>query len=217
MKESAGPFECPADLFKISVVPEVTLKSYHSICQRIRNYWNMKIILLLIGISVFSNITVAQKVLQIEKFGKAKTKKIYLGETVFIRTVQNPDWFEGIIEDMRPDAQAIVFYDRIVPIRDITAIRFKRTSVANGIGKALQWSWVVPVTYQGIFDIVNPPSSEELRASWIATGSIAAGSFLLGTLMKLLPPKKYQFGEGKKRRLRVLDLTFYPENAVMEG
>ena len=69
---------------------------------------------------------------------------------------------------------------------------------------------IVPVTYQGIFDLANPPSSEELKEGWIATGIIAGGSFLLGSLMRLVPPKKIKFGEGARRRLRVLDLTFYP-------
>lgn len=151
----------------------------------------------------------AQKVLQIEKLGKAKTQKIYVGESIFIQTELNPDWFEAVIEDLLPDAQAIVFYDRIIPIKDITAIKFRKKSGLHGAGRALQWSWLVPVAYQGIYDLVEPPSSEELRESWKATAFIGAGSFLLGSLMRLIPPKKLKFGEGANRRLRVLDLTFY--------
>lgn len=155
----------------------------------------------------------AQKVLQIEKLGKAKTQKIYVGESIFIQTALNPDWFEGVVEDLLPDAQALVFYDRIIQIKDITAIKFRKKSALNGAGKAMQWSWVVPVVYQGIFDLANPPTPEERKQSWIATGYIAAGSFLLGSLMRLIPPKKIKFGEGKNRRLRVLDLTFYPSDS----
>ncbi len=152
----------------------------------------------------------AQKILQIEKFGKAKTRKLYIGETIFIQTVENPDWFSAPIEDLSPDAQAIVFYDRIIQIKDITAVKFRKKSAMNGAGKAMQWSWVVPVTYQAIFDLANPPTPEERRQSWIATGVISAGSFLLGSVMRIIPPKKLKFGEGERRRLRVLDLTFYP-------
>ena len=86
----------------------------------------------------------------------------------------------------------------------------------NGLGRAVQWSWIVPVTYQGIFDLTNPPPSEERREGWIATGIIAGSSFLLGSLMRLIPPKKLKFGEGSNRRLRVLDLTFYPQNNFTE-
>lgn len=155
----------------------------------------------------------AQKVLQIEKFGKAKTQKLYVGESIFIQTELNPDWFEGVIDDLLIDAQALVFYDRIIPIKDITAIKFRKKSGLHGAGKAMQWSWVVPVAYQGVFDLVNPPSPEERKRSWIATGYISAGAFLLGSIMRLVPPKKLKFGEGRNRRLRVLDLTFYPSDS----
>ncbi|MEM1122549.1 MAG: hypothetical protein AAGJ18_19050 [Bacteroidota bacterium] len=165
----------------------------------------------LLLIVALKNDSVAQKVLQIEKFGRAKTKKIYLGETIFIQTVDNPDWFTAPIEDLNTDAQAIVFYDRIIPIKDITAVKFRKKSSLNGVGKAVQWSWVVPVTYQALFDLANPPSAEERRQSWIATGVISAGSFLLGSVMRIIPPKKLKFGKGQRRRLRVLDLTFYPK------
>lgn len=156
---------------------------------------------------------VAQKVLQIEKIGKAKTQKMYIGETIFIQTELNPDWFEGIIEDLRPDAQAIVFYDRIIPIKDIKAIKFRKKSSLHGAGKALKWSWVIPIAYQGVFNLANPPSEEELRQSWISAGIIGGSSFLLGSTMQLIPPKKLKFGEGRNRRLRVLDLTFYPSDS----
>ncbi len=161
----------------------------------------------------FSGSLAAQKVLQIEKLGKAKTQKVYVGESIFIQTELNPDWFEGVIEDLLPDAQALVFYDRIIQIKDITAIKFRKKSAMNGAGRAMQWSWVVPVAYQGVFDLVNPPSPEERKRSWIATAYISAGSFLIGSLMRLIPPKKTKFGEGRNRRLRVLDLTFYPSGS----
>ncbi len=151
----------------------------------------------------------AQKVLQIEKLGKVKTEKLYIGESIFIQTKDNPDWFEGIIDDLLPDAQAVVFYDRIIPIKDITALKFRKKSAMNGIGKAVQWSWVVPVFYQTVYDLVEPVSPEERRAAWKGSAIIGGGSFLLGSLMRLIPPKKLKFGEGGRRRLRVLDLTFY--------
>jgi len=154
----------------------------------------------------------AQKVLQIEKLGKAKTEKLYIGESIFIQTKDNPDWFKGIIDDLLPNAQAVVFYDRIIPIQDITAVKFRKKSTMNGVGKALQWSWVVPTVYQGVFDLVEPVGAEERKQAWIATGIISGGSFLIGSLMRLIPPKKLKFGEGERRRLRVLDLTFYAKD-----
>jgi len=156
----------------------------------------------------------AQKVLQIEKLGKAKTEKLYIGESIFIQTKENPDWFEGIIDDLLPDAQAVVFYDRIIPIEDITAVKFRKKSTMYGIGKAVQWSWVVPAAYQGIYDLVEPVSAEERRAAWKGTAIIGGGSFLLGSLMRLIPPKKLKFGARERKRLRILDLTFYSKNEL---
>lgn len=156
----------------------------------------------------------AQKVLQIEKLGKAKTEKLYIGESIFIQTKDNPDWFKGVIDDLLPDAQAVVFYDRIIPIQDITAVKFRKKSAMNGMGKALQWSWIVPAGYQAVYDLVEPVSSEERKEAWKATAIISGGTFLLGSIMRLIPPKKLKFGEGERRRLRVLDLTFYSKDEL---
>lgn len=163
----------------------------------------MRIFTLFFLIMISSSVLTAQKVLQIEKFGKAKTKKLYLGETVFIQTKQNPDWFEGVIDDLLPEAQAIVFFDRIIQIDDITAVKFRKVSIAKGMGKALQYSWIVPATYEVVYGAINPP------IGWKSLAYIGGGSILVGSLMRLIPPKKHKFGEGKRRRLRVLDLTFY--------
>jgi len=156
----------------------------------------------------------AQKVLQIEKFGKAKTEKLYIGESIFIQTKDNPDWFKGVIDDLLPDGQALVFYDRIIPIEEITAVKFRKKSTLHGLGRAVQWSWVIPVGYQGVFDLVEPASPEERREAWKATAIISGSTFLIGSLMRLFPPKKLKFGEGERRRLRVLDLTFYGKDEV---
>lgn len=163
-----------------------------------------------------ANLT-AQKVLQIEKLGKAKTEKLYIGASIFIQTKDNPDWFEGIIDDLLPDAQAVVFYDRIIPVEDITAVKFRKKSAMNGVGKAVQWSWVVPIFYQTVYDLVEPVSPEERRAAWKGAAVIGGGSLLLGSIMRLIPPKKLKFGEGERRRLRVLDLTFYSKDELTLG
>ena len=155
-----------------------------------------------------------QKVLQIEKFGKAKTEKLYVGASIFIQTKDNPDWFEGVIDDLLTDAQAVVFYDRIIPIDDITAVKFRKKSTMNGVGRALQWSWVVPTGYQAVFDLVEPVSSEERKQAWKATAFLSGATFLVGSLMRFIPPKKLKFGEGERRRLRVLDLTFYAKDEL---
>lgn len=145
---------------------------------------------------------ISQKVLQIERYGKAKTEKIYIGQTIFIQTKQHPDyWLESVIEDMLPDAQAIVLHDRIIQIKDITAMKFRKVSKAKSIGRSLQYSAVIPAVYEVIFGSINPP------IDWRGVAIFSGGAFTLGSLARLLPPKKIKF--GNKKRLRVLDLTFY--------
>ncbi len=143
-----------------------------------------------------------QKLLQLEKVGKYKVEKIYLGEPLFVKTVQNPDtWYESVIEDVSIEANAIIFPNRIIPLEDIVAIKRYRKSGMHGYGRSLQYSALGPIVYEGIYGLVNPP------IEWKSLAYFSGGSFLLGSLMRLIPPRQYKM--GKKYRLRVLDLTFY--------
>lgn len=144
----------------------------------------------------------AQKLLQLEKVGKFKITKIYLGETIFVKTVQNPDtWYEAVIEDVSIEANAIIFPKRIIPLDDIVAMKRRKKSGAHAYGRSLQYSAIAPVVYEGIYGLVNPP------IEWESLAYISGGALVLGSLLRLLPPKQYKM--GKKYRLRVLDLTFY--------
>lgn len=143
-----------------------------------------------------------QKMLQLEKIGEVQTTKFHLGETIFIRTVDHPDyWLEAILEDVMVDAQAIVLIDRIIAVKDIVAIKKRKKSGAHHAGKAIQYSSIAPVGYEMIYGLVNPP------IEWKSLAIFSGGSFALGSLLRLVPPKQYKM--GKKYRLRIIDLTFY--------
>jgi hypothetical protein len=60
----------------------------------------------------------------------------------------------------------------------------------------------VPAAYEVVYGSINPP------IEWESLAYIGGGAIVLGTILRLLPAKKIKL--GKKRRLRVLDLTFYP-------
>ena len=142
-----------------------------------------------------------QKVLQLEKIGKVATTKIHLGENIFVRTTDDPDfWFEGKLEDVMVEAQAIVFEDRLIPLKDIIAIKRRKRSALNAAGKGMQFSAPIPAGYELIYGSINPP------IEWKSLAFFSGGAFLLGSIMRLFPPKQYRL--GKKYRLRVLDLTF---------
>jgi len=143
----------------------------------------------------------AQKILQLEKKGKVATTKIYLGESIFLKTQDDPDyWFEGELEDLMVEAQAIVFENRIIPLKDIISIKRRKRSAANGVGRGLQVSALIPAGYEVIYGVVNPP------IEWKSLAIFSGGTFALGSILRLFPPKQYKM--GKKYRLRVIDLTF---------
>ena len=157
------------------------------------------LLLFLIGTPLLN----AQKFLQIEKVGRFKIIKIPLGEAIYVKTIQNPDtWYHAVIEDISIEANALVFPRRIIALDDIVAIKLRDKSSAHAYGRSLQYSALAPVVYEVIFGLVNPP------IEWESLAYISGGALALGSLLRLLPPKKYKIGK-KKYRLRVLDLTFY--------
>jgi len=160
------------------------------------------VILFLLGCIIQGGIPLlAQKVLQLEKIGKVATTKIYVGEKIYLKTKEDPDyWFEDNIMDVMVEAQVVVFEDRIIALKDIIAIKRRNKSSLNNAGKGLQIGAPVPAVYELIYGSINPP------IEWQNLAIFSGGSFLIGSLLRLLPPKKYKM--GKKYRLRVLDLTF---------
>jgi len=145
--------------------------------------------------------SIAQKVLQLETIGKVETTKIYLGETIFLKTIHYPDyWLKATLEDVLVDAAAVVLADRIIPLKEITMIKRRKKSKMSEAGRGVQYSAIAPVGYELIYGLINPP------IQWRNLAIYSGGTFLIGSLMKLIPPKKYKM--GKKYRLRVLDLSF---------
>lgn len=163
---------------------------------------NRLLIFILVGWWLPGGVTaLGQKVLQLEKIGKVATTKIYLGESIYIRSKDDPKyWFKGTLTDVMVEGQAIVFDDRVIVLKDIIAIKRRKKSSLNSVGKGLQVSAPVPAAYEVIYGTINPP------IEWESLAIFSGGTFLLGTIMRLFPPKQYKM--GKKYRLRVLDLTF---------
>ena len=70
----------------------------------------------------------AQKLLQIEKFGKAKTEKIFIGQTITyeLKDAKEYGWYTGVVEDFLIDDELIVFKDRFIKIDNISAMKYER-------------------------------------------------------------------------------------------
>lgn len=147
----------------------------------------------------------AQKILLIEKYGKAKTKKIYKGEWINYKLFDDDIWYEGVIEDFNLDQNLIVFGDRYVSIEKIEKIRYTR-SWAKKFGPTLFWFG----TGWSLFAAVGTATdgNDDTRYRWsdaIVTGT----SWLLALVVpKVFKYKTYKF--GKKRRLRIIDISIIP-------
>jgi len=144
----------------------------------------------------------AQKVLLIEKYGRAKTTKIQIGEEIRYRLKGEKDFRVGYIEDLRTDTSLIVLGRRYLSPDDIDAFQYDRRAPVV-IGRSLMvfglgWSF-----FAGLADLTN------LGYDYTAKDAIVTGTSLaLGFSLTLFKKKTIRF--GKKRNLRIVDLTPFP-------
>lgn len=143
----------------------------------------------------------AQKVLQIEKRGKIKTKKYYLGEELTFQLKGGSDWYTDVMIDIKVEDKIIVFSERFVKVNDIKTIKsYKNASFANRTEKSLYsfgTAWL-------LFSLGGTLAGEPLNdLAWKVPATSAGLGFLI---KRLFYTRKYRI--GKKRRLRVLDLSF---------
>ncbi len=147
----------------------------------------------------------AQKVLQIEKYGRAKTEKFYIGDPVTYQVQGEDIWHTRYIEDLLIDRDLIMFDDRYVALDDIRAFRYD-----VGIAKAASISlYTFGAAWSG-FALVGTLTDGDPDTNYRASDAVVTGvsiglGFLLG---ELLSKRTVKFG-GRKR-LRMLDLSFSP-------
>lgn len=163
----------------------------------------MRIILLFTFLFCTLSIASAQKVLQIEKYGKAKTKKIYIGEAITYKLYDDDSWYTLVIEDIDVEKDLLVFHDRYVDIKNIEKIRWD-LRWSKGVRSSLYLFGAGWSASALIGTLTDGDSSTNYRWSdAIVTGT----SWALGWLIpKIFKYKTYTF--GKRKRLRLLDLTF---------
>lgn len=162
----------------------------------------MKIFYLLLFLFLSSIIpSHAQKILQMEKRGKAKTKKFYLGEEITYKLKGSKDWNTDVMLDIKVKDNIIVFSERYVKVSDIKAIKsYKNARFAKNAQASLYTfgaGWL-------LFSLGGTLAGEPLND---LTWQVPVTSFVLGwTIKRIFYTRIYRF--GKKRRLRVLDISF---------
>ncbi len=145
----------------------------------------------------------SQEFLLIERRGSPVTQRIAVyDELTFQLKDDNVGWYTRTILDMDANAQLIQVGDAWVAIGDISRIKLKRQrALANILGGALQVGGISMFLGDVWYTLAGNP---EFSQGGMEFGLI---NFAVGTGIRLLfSPIKYNI--GKKRRLRVVDLTF---------
>ncbi len=152
-----------------------------------------------------TNYSVAQKLLQIEKVGTLKTQRYYIGEEVIFQLAGETEdyWFREKIVDILVDSKAVLFTNRVVKIANITKIRsFKDQAWSRGLSNN---AFIFAGSFTGLSLIASAVTAFSLRA---ATIIIPGTAIVVGLVIRFIFRRK-TYRMGKRRRLRVLDLTFY--------
>lgn len=155
-------------------------------------------------IGIFPLSSTAQKLLQIEKRNSLKTQRYYIGDEVVFQLEGDDDfWYREKIKDILVDANSVLFTNRIINISKITKIRsFKNQSWSRGLSNN---AFVAAGGFTGLSLLAAALTEFMLSGASI----IIPGTAVIAGLAIRLIFKRKTYRMGKKRRLRVLDLTFY--------
>ncbi len=157
-------------------------------------------LLLLLCFLGLSQWTSAQKVLQLERYGRAKTKKFYIGDELTYRLKGDKTWYKGTINDLLIDEKIILFEYGMVKMEDISTLKTFRNAKWS---RKLSFQLYLFGVSWGAFSLLGTLVGTELTALAII---VPAVSFAVGWLIrKIFKSKKHRL--GRKRWLRMLDLT----------
>jgi len=159
--------------------------------------------LVFLFIIAFLTVTSGQKYLIIERSGSPHTKRFGIyDEITFQLRDDDKGWYKRQILDMNADAQLILLGDTWIPISDITRMRMSNKRVlATIIGGALMGGGA-SMMLGDLWYTIRGNSKYTQGGLEFGALNIAVGS----AIRALLGPIKYKL--GKKRRLRVIDVTF---------
>ncbi len=145
----------------------------------------------------------AQKYVLIEKAGNPRTERIALYEDIKFQLKDDAaGWYTRTILDMDVDGQMILLGDSWTPVSEISRMRLKRERLwAHIIGGALQVGGLT-MFFGDLWNTVN--NKEEFSEGGMEFGAL---NFAVGTAIRtFVAPITIDF--GKRKRLRVVDLTF---------
>lgn len=144
----------------------------------------------------------AQKFIQLERAGRIKTTRFYPGAVLVYR--YEDTWYSGEIQDVLYDVNMVVFHNRILPLKDIEALRLpKRTNKKLGarmLGVGMIWTMG-----HLLYESNDNQPGVQLTPFQIGAGAV---TMTAGSIILLDGLRKYKVIEmNKRKRLRIIDLT----------
>ena len=144
----------------------------------------------------------AQRFMQIERYGSPKTQRIYPGTVINYR--YQGSWYEGEIKDFRFDLGQLVLHNRYLPVAEIEALRYPRPGV-KAFGRRLLSVGAIWTGGHLLAEATDGRPGVRLTPFQIGAG---AATLLPGAYMTGFAGKYKIIEMGKRRRLRLMDLTF---------
>ena len=149
----------------------------------------------------------AQQFLQLEKVNSLKVKRFYIGDELTFQLEDeygNKYWRTEVIERILVEEGILIFPKGKVNLKDILAIRtYNSRQFGNKAALSLYTfgaGWI-------LYSLIDAAFGGTLTWSVaIVSGTAFATGFIIKQIFK-----QRTFKMGKKRRLRVLDLTFKKE------
>lgn len=145
----------------------------------------------------------AQKLLQVERYGSLKTRRYFIGDELCYSMRSAPRQFATrSILDIHPEAGLLVFPDGSVAVDSIAAIRLTGSNRwAKGLAVSFG-TFLITFTGYSLLDMaINRRKPSDFQ--YISAGSALVG---WGIAEWLIPERVLRMGD--RRRLRLLDLNF---------
>jgi hypothetical protein len=161
----------------------------------------MRLLLVLLGLLISFSSLRAQKMLVLERANRAKTTKLYIGESLRFRlTGRENYWYNRSITDMIPESNTLLLDNFPVKLGDIGRIKVQRKGIWRITGGALLTfgaTLALATTVGRVFYQDKDVDAPKLFA-------ISALSFGGGWLISR--PRKLKM--GAKHRLRIIEIKF---------
>lgn len=166
-----------------------------------RLFRSVKAICVVVGLFATNTTVTAQKILQMEKRGSLQTLRMYIGdEVIYKMRADRRFWLRETITELHIEEGYVEFDNRIVHLDSIFAIREAAGAGARPLSLALKGFALSWVFWSGVGFLVY---GDDLTVGELAVGPAAYG---LGELLRLSFFKTHKL--GKRKRLRMIDITF---------